>query len=128
MKVFAGALSLAVALMSASSAAQAAGPAAAVAVIDVEAAPNGVRISGRALALSAGRFEATMRVEKSGPAGRSNTTQGGSATLDAGKSSSVATVGLSVAPGDRLEVELVLTGENGAEVARNTLVVGDNRI
>lgn len=79
----------------------AAAQATAVATIEVMGTANGVRISGRALALSAGRFDAELRIEKDGRAGRTATTQGGSVTLEAGRSADIATVGLSLAPGSR---------------------------
>lgn len=98
-------------------------PPAAVALIEAIATDDGVRLEGRALALTRGRYDARMTIEKSGASGRTSTTQGGAVDLAAGQSASVATVGLSMAAGDVLAVELVLTAE-GEEVSRNRLSVG----
>lgn len=105
------------------SGAQAQGAGAAVASIAVEASQAGVTLRGQALALSAGRFETSMRIEKSGPSGRTSTTQGGALSLAAGEAGTVATVGLSLAPGDTLSIELVVTA-GGQVVSTSQLSVG----
>ncbi len=96
----------------------------AVAGIAAEPSAGGVTLAGRALALVAGRYEAEMRIEKSGASGRTSTTQGGAVTLAAGETGTVATVGLSMAPGDTLAVELVLSAK-GREISRSRLSVGN---
>ena len=50
-----------------------------------------------------------MVVTKKGASGRVSTTQGGDFALSAGDSADVAHVGLSMAPGDQVVVELSLT-------------------
>lgn len=97
---------------------------AAVASIVAERSVGGVRLSARVLALGAGDFDARMRIEKSGPSGRLSTTQGGAAKLEAGGEGVVATVGLSMAPGDTLSVDLVVSS-GGRDVAHSRLTVGE---
>jgi hypothetical protein len=63
-----------------------------------------------------------MTIEKSGPSGRTSTTQGGAVTLAAGQAGDVATVGLSMTPGDQLSVELVVSAD-GKEVSRSRMSV-----
>lgn len=115
----------ALAILVSASTAQAQEPGSAVAGITVEAIPNGVTLRGTALALAAGRYDTRMRIEKSGPSGRTSTTQGGAVSLAAGETGTVATVGLSLAPGDTLSVELVVTA-GGRTVASSRLSVGDS--
>ncbi|WP_156421550.1 curli-like amyloid fiber formation chaperone CsgH [Aureimonas sp. AU40] len=95
----------------------------AIASIVVEPGAGTVRLTGRALGLSNGHVEARMMIEKSGPSGRTSTTQGGEFELSVGQDAVVATVGLSLSPGDKLDVDLVLTnGER--EISRSRLNVG----
>lgn len=95
----------------------------AIASIAVEGGSGSVRLTGHALGLSAGHVEARMTIRKSGASGQTSTTQGGAFDLSAGQDAVVATVGLSIAPGDRLEVDLVLSSRQ-QEVSRSTLNVG----
>lgn len=95
----------------------------AVAGIAVEAIPHGVTLRGTALALAEGHYETKMRIEKSGPSGHTSTTQGGAVSLEAGESGTVATVGLSLTPGDTLSVELIITA-GGRMVSSSQVSVG----
>ncbi|MBP0441051.1 curli-like amyloid fiber formation chaperone CsgH [Tianweitania sediminis] len=97
--------------------------AAAVATVEASATEGGVRLVGRAVALADGRYEAKMAIRKSGRSGETSTTQGGAFELQAGKTADVASVGLSMVPGDTLVVDLVLTA-GGEEVSRTMLSVG----
>ncbi len=99
------------------------GASSAIASIAVEGGSGTVRLTGHALGLSPGHVEARMTIKKSGASGQTSTTQGGAFDLSAGQDAVVATVGLSIAPGDRLEVDLVLTSSQ-QEVSRSTLNVG----
>lgn len=96
---------------------------AAIASIAVEAEAGSVRLSGHALGLAEGHVAARMTITKSGPSGRMSTTQGGEFDLSKGKDAVVATVSLSMAAGDRLDVDLVLT-DGQREVSRSKLSVG----
>lgn len=99
------------------------GPLAAIATIEVERDTATVRLTGKALALTGGLYEAQLKIEKSGTSGRSSTSQGGAFELGEGESATVATVGLSIDPQDVLAAELVLSAD-GREVARSRLSVG----
>ncbi len=92
----------------------------AIAAIAVEPTKDGVRLTGRAVALAAVTVDAKMTIERSGSAGRTSTSQGGSFTLEQGESADVASVGLSMAAGDALSVELVLSA-GGETIARSTV-------
>ncbi|HEX2020646.1 MAG TPA: curli-like amyloid fiber formation chaperone CsgH [Aurantimonas sp.] len=92
----------------------------AIAAITVEPTKDGVRLTGRAVALAAVTVDAKMTIERSGSAGRTSTSQGGSFTLEQGESVDVASVGLSMAAGDALSVELVLSA-GGETMARSTV-------
>lgn len=70
---------------------------------------DGLTLVGRAQALTDADGEARMVVTKKGASGRVSTTQGGDFALSAGDSADVAHVGLSMAPGDQVVVELSLT-------------------
>ena len=97
--------------------------ASALASILVSNGPAGVRLTGRAAALADVDLKAAMTIEKSGRSGKMSTRQGGSFSLKAGEEADVATAGLSMAPGDRLSVELRLTSD-GREISTATLSVG----
>ena len=120
---FAGPIAAALAAMGPIPSFAAEGPSSAIATIAVEHAEGSVTLSGRVLALAQGRYQAQMRIEKSGTAGRTSTTQGGQFTLEAGEVATVATVGLSMGARDMLAVELVLSSD-GQEVSRSRLSVG----
>ena len=94
-----------------------------VASIEATASGNGVRFVGRVLALSEGRFDARMTIEKTGTSGRTSTSQGGAVTLVAGASADIATTTLSLAPGDQVSIDLVLSTD-GQAVASSRLVIG----
>ena len=70
---------------------------------------DGLTLVGRAQALTDADGAARMVVTKKGASGRVSTTQGGDFALSAGDSADVARVGLSMAPGDQVVVELSLT-------------------
>ena len=70
---------------------------------------DGLTLVGRAQALTDADGEARMVVTKKGASGRVSTTQGGDFALSTGDSADVAHVGLSMAPGDQVVVELSLT-------------------
>ena len=70
---------------------------------------DGLTLVGRAQALTDADGEARMVGTKKGASGRVSTTQGGDFALSAGDSADVAHVGLSMAPGDQVVVELSLT-------------------
>jgi hypothetical protein len=95
----------------------------AIAVIEVELATGGATLTGRAIALADCQFSASMTVERSGRAGSMKVVQGGSFHLEKGQAAKVATVGLSLSAGDKLDVELVLSSE-GHEIAASSLRVG----
>lgn len=97
--------------------------AAALGSIGVTTSETGVKLTGRAAALSDVEVDALMSIEKSGASGRMSTSQGGSFSLKAGESVDVATVGISMAPGDKLSVELTLKSD-GRELSSSTLSVG----
>ena len=82
-----------------------------------------VRLTGHALGVTAGPVEARMTIDKSGPSGRTSTTQGGALTLAVGQDVVVASVGLSIGAGDQLTVDLVLM-DGEREVSRSRLSVG----
>ncbi|EAS51333.1 hypothetical protein SI859A1_02148 [Aurantimonas manganoxydans SI85-9A1] len=92
----------------------------AIAAIVVEPTDDGVRMTGRAVALSVLSVDAKMTIERSGSGGRTSTSQGGRFTLEKGESADVATVGLSMAAGDALSVELVLSVD-GRTIARSVV-------
>ncbi|MCP3054450.1 MULTISPECIES: curli-like amyloid fiber formation chaperone CsgH [Aurantimonas] len=97
--------------------------AAALGSIVVTTSETGVKLTGRAAALSDVEVDALMSIEKSGASGRMSTSQGGSFSLKAGESADVATVGISLTPGDKLSVELTLKS-NDRELSSSTLSVG----
>jgi hypothetical protein len=102
----------------------AAEPGAAVAAIAVEPSDNGILLVGKAVALAPASIDARMTIERSGSGGRMSTSHGGAFTLEKGSSVDVASVGLSMAPGDRLSVELVLS-KKGQPIARSVVEVGE---
>jgi hypothetical protein len=83
--------------------------------IITEATQNGLRITGRILALAAGSGSATMSIEKSGASGKMSTSQGGMFDLQEGEHRDIATVGVSYDPADELRIELILTA-NGEDI------------
>ncbi|SKA26824.1 curli-like amyloid fiber formation chaperone CsgH [Consotaella salsifontis] len=112
---------LAAGLLSAAGAAAHAGQSgSALATIAIEPTDTGVRLTGKAVALAAVSLDAKMTIERTGTAGRTATSQGGAFQLKAGERADVASVGLSMAPGDRLSVELVLSVD-GQPIARSVV-------
>lgn len=121
--IFAAIASIASVLTMASAAHAGPPEAAALGSIVVSTSSTGVKLTGRAAALSDVELDALMSIEKSGASGRMSTSQGGSFSLKAGESADVATVGISMAPGDKLSVELTLKSD-GRELSSSTLSVG----
>ena len=94
----------------------------AIARIDVERSGGNLVVSGGALALSDGDFSAMLSVDKHGKSGTISSKQGGKLSLKAGESGSVARIGLSYQPGDRIEVTLDVTvGGRSVSEARTIL-------
>lgn len=80
--------------------------------VAVTSSDETVTIIGKATASEAGSYRGQMIISKIGQSGRANTTQGGSLELAAGETADIARVGLSMQPGDRIEVSVnVLDGE-----------------
>lgn len=85
------------------------GAPAAVATITVTRSESGLLVTGGALALAPGDYEAAMSIDKSGKSGSMTTKQAGKLSLSAGESGSIAKVGLSYAPGDKVDIRLDVT-------------------
>ena len=95
-------------------------------MIEVEATENGVAVIGRVVALTDGNYTSRMTIERTGTSGKTATTQGADSLLDAGQTANVARVGLSMAPGDALVVEMVVSAD-GQRIASTSLTVGGPR-
>lgn len=96
---------------------------AALGSIVVTTSSTGVNLTARAIAWDDIEIDVLMSIEKTGTSGRMSTSQGGSFSLKAGESTDVATVGVSIAPEDKLSVELRLIS-NDRELSVSTLSVG----
>ncbi|RFC66222.1 hypothetical protein DYI37_01810 [Fulvimarina endophytica] len=88
----------------------------AIGAIDVSGEDGTLRIAGRIIGLSAGEYEGRITIEKSGPSGRINTAQGGTAKLAAGETAVVATTSVNASAGDSLSVRFVVQA-GGHEIA-----------
>jgi hypothetical protein len=96
--------------------------AAAVATITVGRTDAGLLVTGSALALSAGDYEATMSIDKRGKSGTMKTKQAGKMSLAAGESGNIAKIGLSYEPGDKVDIRLDVTaGGNAVSQAHTTI-------
>jgi hypothetical protein len=96
--------------------------AAAVATITVGRTDAGLSVTGGALALSAGDYEATMSIDKHGKSGTMKTKQAGKMSLGVGQSGSIAKVGLSYEPGDKVDILLDVTADGKAVSQAHTTV------
>lgn len=76
--------------------------------LDVRSADGTVSIVGRATADGATTFMASLSLRRDGPSGSMRTLQGGSQTLAAGKTATIARLSTSLRPGDHLAVELTI--------------------
>jgi hypothetical protein len=95
---------------------------AAVGTIEVSHGSGGLTIKGGALALTDGDFQGTLTIDKEGRSGTMKTSQGGRLSLRAGESGSVARVGLSYQPGDRIDIRLEITSGGEPVSLTRTLV------
>lgn len=96
---------------------------AAVTVIDIERSAHGVDIVGRAVAFEPGLYRGEMTISRQGASGSVSTRQSREFELAAGETGSIARVGVSHSPGDKLEVTIVLT-QNGSVISRSSLTAG----
>ena len=115
---------LTAALMCTSTAAYADGERA-LALLSAEPTDSGVTLIAKVSALTSGQFDARMVVSKDGSAGSANTAQSGSYELSAGDTATVARLGLSLDPADRLEVKFTVKSA-GATVATSSLSIGSD--
>jgi hypothetical protein len=96
--------------------------AAAIAIITVERTDAGLSVTGGALALSAGDYDAVMSIDKYGKSGTMKTKQAGKMSLGAGQSSSIAKVGLSYEAGDKVDIRLDVTASGKAVSQAHTTI------
>jgi hypothetical protein len=96
--------------------------AAAVATITVGRSDAGLSVTGGALALSAGDYDAVMSIDKHGKSGAMKTKQAGKMSLGAGQSGSIAKVGLSYEPGDKVDIRLDVTAGGKAVSQAHTTI------
>ena len=89
----------------------------AAAVVALEARDGGVTVTGKAIAFTAGDYNASMMISKSGPSGITKTIQSGSFELEAGASAEIGTLGLSFSAGDNLSVTVEVT-QDGVLLSR----------
>jgi hypothetical protein len=94
----------------------------AVGIINVTKTDAGLLVKGSVSAIAAGHFDATMTLSKSGHAGSMTTSQAGMLDLAAGETGTIAQIGLSLAPGDALDITLEVLSA-GAIVSRSHLLV-----
>lgn len=96
--------------------------AAAVATITVGRTDAGLSVTGGALALLAGDYEATMSIDRRGKSGTMKTKQAGKMSLVAGENGNIAKVGLSYQPGDKVDIHLdVSAGGKAVSQAHTTI-------
>jgi hypothetical protein len=95
----------------------------AIASISVDRTETGVKLTGRALALSKCTLDARMTIDRSGPNGRASTTTGGTFALQKDESVDVGVADISMTAGDRLSAKLTLTS-GGHELATSSVNVG----
>ena len=95
---------------------------AAVATITVGRTDAGLSVTGGALAFSADDYEATMSIDKHGKSGTVKTKQAGKMSLAAGESGNIAKVGLSYAPGDKVDIRLDVTAGGKAVSQAHTTI------
>lgn len=90
----------------------------------ISAAPSerGVQVTATITAITTGRYEAEMAIQKSGAAGTATTRQTGAFDLSSGESATVATIGLSFDPADELDIRLTVRSE-GQIVSKGSLTL-----
>lgn len=94
----------------------------AIATITVGHTDAGLTVTGGALALAAGDYEASMSIDKHGKSGTMKTKQAGKMSLGAGQSGSIAKVGLSYEPGDHVDIYLDVTSGGKAVSQAHTTI------
>lgn len=87
----------------------------------VSLSETGYAIEAHAASPTAFTGDALVELERAGAAGTARTRQGQAVTLTPGQAVRLSTLGIGVAPGDRLDVTLTLTAADGTLAARNTL-------
>jgi hypothetical protein len=94
----------------------------AVATITVGRSDAGLSVTGGALALSAGDYDAVMSIDKHGKSGTMKTKQAGKMSLGAGQSGSIAKVSLSYEAGDKVDIRLDVTAGGKAVSQAHTTI------
>lgn len=114
------ALAAFMAVAAVSTVAAAGSDAAVLPMIELRHVGGNLEIVGKALALSDANVSGELVISRSGEGGTVSTRQGGNLELAAGQLANVATVSVSYAGGDRLDVTLTLS-RDGSIVARSVL-------
>ncbi len=91
--------------------------------MEIQPSEQQIQISGRAYAFRSGLIEFSLRIERSGPSGKTATKQSGRAQVDPGKVASLSTTSVNIGPGDQLSLLLTIY-RDGEIVATNALKVG----